>query len=72
MDATILIAKDALYKAYKEWCKESGLGAFSKKKFGIQLIKHYSLGKEARGTQGERIWEGITLVKEVALYGSIY
>ena len=72
LDATMVISKDALYKTYKDWCKDSGLGAFSKKKFGIQLIKHYSLGKEARGTQGERIWEGITLNKEVAPYGSIY
>jgi putative DNA primase/helicase len=65
LGATNLISKDTLYEVYHSWCKASGMMALSKKKFGIQLVKHFALQKDSRNTSGGRIWEGIQLVEEM-------
>lgn len=59
--ATCLIAKDTLYEVYRDWCKDSGMMALSKNRFGAQLSKHYSLNKDSRAGTGDRIWQGIEL-----------
>jgi putative DNA primase/helicase len=61
LSAENVITKDNLYETYKSWCKDSGMMALSKKKFAIQLMKHYGLGKDSRDCHGDRIWQGIGL-----------
>jgi len=63
-----MIPKDNLYEAYRDWCKASGMMAFSKKRFGSQLVKHHNLDKDSRNSSGDRIWQGIQLAQE-ATYG---
>jgi P4 family phage/plasmid primase-like protien len=69
LDACAIIPKDNLYEAYRDWCKASGMMSLSKKKFGIQLFKHFSLNKDSRDGRGDRIWQGIELVQERMDYG---
>jgi putative DNA primase/helicase len=71
IDATGIIAKDTLYEVYRDWCKASGMLALSKKKFGMQLVKHFNLDKNARGDHGDRIWQGIQLIQEGGSCGRV-
>jgi putative DNA primase/helicase len=71
VDIGNLIPKDNLYETYRDWCKASGMMALSKKKFGMQLIKHFALDKDSRSGHGDRIWQGIQLAQEVS-YGKVH
>jgi len=71
LDNLHMIPKDNLYEVYRDWCKASGMMALSKKKFGIQLVKHFALEKDSRSVHGDRIWQGIQLTEEVG-HGKFY
>lgn len=57
------ISKKQLYESYVGWCKDAGMHPLSKKKFGMQLIKHFNLSKNSfsDASNEERIWVGIDL-----------
>ena len=59
------IAKKELYKAYSQWCSDSGHRALSQNKLSKELIRQYRdirSGFNPAGTA--RIWEGIRLVSD--------
>ena len=58
LDPQASLTKQSLYDAYSKWCKENGYKSVSKKRFGIELLRHYKAVKDLR-TMSERSWEGI-------------
>lgn len=55
------IPKGDLYTAYKDWCKESIHQAFSKKKFGMEMVRYYKVSEIHAGRMKVRMWSGIGL-----------
>lgn len=60
------VNKDVLYKAYKEWCEESGIRPAWKSTFGGQVSKLPGVfekrpSAEQKGGKRVEVWEGIAL-----------
>jgi len=56
------VSKDELYKAYRNYCDDSGLMSLSKPKFYDQLLRDFPSIKEIRPHGGIRYFEGIELI----------
>jgi phage/plasmid-associated DNA primase len=60
LDKLSACTKNALYQCYVTWCKDSGLFSVSKKKFGMQISKHFYLNNsDFSDDKTTRIWVGI-------------
>jgi putative DNA primase/helicase len=54
------VEKDVLYNAYKNFCQDNGYRSLSKKKFGMELSKHYKAVLGGYNPAGsKRTWQGI-------------
>jgi putative DNA primase/helicase len=53
------ISKQGLYDAYAQWCKTNGYRGLSKKRFGTEILKHFTSIEEAWAKPEGRVWRGI-------------
>ena len=61
IDRCAIVAKGALYKAYQEWCEQTGENAETQRKFSERLQER-GLTEDRQGIARTRVWRGIGLL----------